>query len=267
MLGLTTSSADQPTINYDASNDRRKRSNRLPKFDINCDLGEGELPVRVRALMKWITSANVACGGHAGSVRSMEYCVRQTRGWEVRLGAHPGFFDRENFGRKEQVIRPAELELLLVQQIGALEKIAKAGNMNLHHVKLHGALYHLVESDSGLATVYVETVERFWPKAKIFASPMGCVKGAAEGSDVTIWEEAFADRAYMDDGNLVPRTVAGGVIGDPEEVVERLRSMLVSGNMKTFSGDVIPMSPRTVCVHSDTPEAPLIAKAISTKLG
>ena len=217
--------------------------------------------------MKWITSANVACGGHAGGVRSMEYCVRQTRGWEVRLGAHPGFFDRENFGRREHVIRPSELELLLVQQVGALEKIAKGGNMNLHHVKLHGALYHAVEGDSGLATVYVETVERFWPKVKIFASPTGCVKGAAESSDVTVWEEAFADRAYMGDGSLVPRNVAGGVIGDADDVVDRLRKMLITGNMRTISGDVIPMRPRTVCVHSDTPEAPLIAKAISTRLG
>ena len=267
MLRLFSSSAAQQTTNPGPSKDRRRSADRLPKFDINCDLGEGEKPARVRALMKWITSANVACGGHAGGVRSMEYCVRQSRGWGVRLGAHPGYWDRENFGRTSQDITPAELELLLIQQVSGLEKVAKLGSMRIHHIKLHGALYHDVERDSGLATVYSETVARYWPKAKIYATANGRVKRTAESNGVTVWEEAFADRAYMSDGTLVPRNVAGAVLGDPKLVVERLRGIFRNRKMETISGSHIEMAPRTVCVHSDTPEAVHIAKAISTELG
>jgi len=247
--------------------ERRRNPDRLPKFDLNCDLGEGEKPARLRALMKWITSANVACGGHAGSVRSMEYCVRQARGWNVLLGAHPGYWDREHFGRRSQDISPAQFELLLIHQVSGLEKIARAGHMRLHHIKLHGALYHDVECDSGLATVYAETVARFWPKAIIYAAPNGCVKEAAEANGVTVWEEAFADRAYMSDGTLVPRDVAGAVLGDPRQIVERLRGIHIHRKLETISGSYIPMAPRTVCVHSDTPEAVRIARAIATELG
>lgn len=235
-------------------------------IDINCDLGEGEAPARVRALMKWISSANVACGGHAGSLHSMDYCVRMARGFGVRLGAHPGYWDRENFGRRHIEIRPSDLELLLVQQVGALEKVAAAGNMRLHHLKLHGALYHAVESDSGLATCYAETVARFWPKAKLYAVPQGRVSQMAKSAGIKVWDEAFADRAYMSDGTLVPRNVAGAVLGNPREVVSRMRGLLLEGSIETLSGSRLRLKPKTLCVHSDTAEAVRIARALASEL-
>jgi len=234
--------------------------------DINCDLGEGEAPARLRALMRWVSSANVACGGHAGTVHSMDYCVRMARGFGVRLGAHPGFADREHFGRVHHDIHPADLELLLVQQVGALEKIAADGNMKIHHIKLHGALYHAVEGDSGLATCYTDTVARFWPKAKIYAVPDGRVAQMARFAGVKVWEEAFADRAYMSDGTLVPRNVAGAVLGNTREIVTRMRELLTDGSIETISGGRLRLQPKTLCVHSDTAEAIRIARALVTEL-
>ena len=234
--------------------------------DINCDLGEGEAPARVRALMRWVSSANVACGGHAGNVHSMDYCVRMARGFGVRLGAHPGYADRAHFGRKHHDLRPADLELLLVQQVGALEKVAADGNMKLHHIKLHGALYHAVEGDSGLATCYAETVARFWPKAIIYAAPEGRVAQMARFAGVKVWAEAFADRAYMSDGTLVPRNVAGAVLGNTKEIVSRMRGLLTEGALETISGGRLHLQPKTLCVHSDTAEAIRIARALATEL-
>ena len=236
------------------------------KIDINCDLGEGEAPARVRALMKSISSANVACGGHAGSLHAMDYCVRMARGFGVKLGAHPGFADRANFGRRHHDIHPTDLELLLIHQVGALEKVARDGNMRLHHIKLHGALYHAVESDSGLATCYADTVARFWPKAVIYATPEGRVVQMAKFAGVAIWEEAFADRAYMSDGTLVPRNVAGAVLGNPREIVERMRELLTEGSIETLSGGRLRLNPKTLCVHSDTAEAVRIARALAAEL-
>src|SRR4030095_5379345 len=124
-------------------------------LDLNCDLGEGEPQTRTRALMRWITSANVACGGHAGDVRSMSVCVRLCKEFGVLLGAHPGAWSRTDFGRGTVQIEPVELELLLLHQISALERIATQHGVHLHHIKLHGALYHATENDVPLARRYI----------------------------------------------------------------------------------------------------------------
>src|ERR1041385_2748764 len=149
------------------------------KLDLNCDLGEGEPLARTRALMRWITSANIACGGHAGDVKSMEACVRLAKQFGVRVGAHPGPWDRDDFGRGSVRMTPDELELLLLQQVGALERMARAHRVPLHHIKLHGALYHLSETDSALGRRYLECVGRWWPSAKIYARAGGAIKQRA----------------------------------------------------------------------------------------
>ena len=125
--------------------------------------------------MRAITSANVACGGHAGDIASMERCVAMAKKYKVRLGAHPGAVDRAGFGRGELKITPAELELLLMQQVGTLERIAHAHGVKLHHIKLHGALYHATERDKLLAKAFVEILLRWWPKAVVYALAGGSV--------------------------------------------------------------------------------------------
>jgi len=221
------------------------------RFDLNCDLGEGEPDARTEALMRAITSANVACGGHAGDIASMERCVALAKKYKVRLGAHPGAADRAGFGRKELRITPAELELLLLQQVGALERIAHAHGLKLHHIKLHGALYHATEGDKRLAKAYVEMARRWWPKAVVYALADGAV---AKLSRSMVWGEAFLDRNYFDDGTLVPRTVSNALLKSVPEVRARLEQ-LAHNTVVSVDGKAIRVSARTICLHGDTPQS------------
>lgn len=237
------------------------------KLDLNCDLGEGESPSRQRALMRAISSANIACGGHAGDLRSMDHCVRMAREEGVHVGAHPGYPDRENFGRISRQISPSDFELLLIQQISGLEQVARSNRMKLSHIKLHGALYHDVERDSSLAIVYLETVTRFWPKAKIFALAGGNLVEASARHDARVWEEIFADRAYRPNGTLVDREADGAVLSDLKEIVSRVQSYNKTGRMKTIAGSTVGMNARTICVHSDSENALRVARALADELG
>ena len=226
------------------------------RLDLNCDLGEGEPRAQTEALMRAITSANVACGGHAGDIASMTCCVALAKKYKVKLGAHPGAVDRAGFGRGELRMTPAELELLLLQQVGALERIAHTHSVKLHHIKLHGALYHATERDKRLAKAYVEIVRRWWPDAVVYALADGTVAKVARRS---VWGEAFLDRNYLDSRALVQRSESNALLKTVEEVrarVERLRRRTVV----SVGGKVIRVNPRTICVHGDTPHAVEFAK-------
>lgn len=231
-------------------------------LDLNCDLGEGEPRPRTRSLMRQITSANVACGGHAGDVQSMVACVRLCREFGVRLGAHPGTWSRTDFGRGTVQVQPAEFELLLLQQISALERIAKEHDVRLHHVKLHGALYHATEADELLARRYIYTVKRYWPKAKIFVRAGGRVVQLARQSGLAAWEEAFADRGYQEDGTLIPRSEPGAILTDVSAIVRRVKDLQAERGLLSASGRNLMMRPQTLCIHSDTPFAPIIARRV-----
>ncbi|MBM3841283.1 MAG: LamB/YcsF family protein [Verrucomicrobia bacterium] len=235
---------------------------RNQKLDLNCDLGEGEPIARTRALMRWITSANVACGGHAGDLASMQCCVRLARQFRVRLGAHPGPWSRGDFGRTAVQLTPDELELLLLQQVGALEQIANQGGARLHHIKLHGALYHASEAKEAIGRRYVQSVARWWPRAVIYAQAAGNVARLAKSNGVEVWEEAFADRGYEDRGELVPRTKPGALLRDVSAVGRRVQMIVNDGQVETISGARIPLRPQTLCVHSDTPGSPAIARVV-----
>src|SRR5438093_1543012 len=145
------------------------------KLDLNCDLGEGEPGPRTRALMRWITSANVACGRHAGDLPTMESCVRLAKQFGVRLGAHPGTASRGDFGRAPVEVGADELELLLLEQVGALERLARAAGVRLHHIKLHGALYHASEASDVVARRYLRSVRRWWPRSVPYVRAGGTV--------------------------------------------------------------------------------------------
>ncbi|MBL9166511.1 MAG: LamB/YcsF family protein [Verrucomicrobiales bacterium] len=229
-------------------------------WDLNCDLGEGESPRRTAILMKSITSANVACGGHAGDVESMRRCSGLARQRGVRLGAHPGPWDRKNFGRAPVSITPRELELLMVQQVGALELIAREEGIRLHHVKLHGGLYHAVEASDRLAEAYVECVISHWPRLKIYARAGGAVHRVGKHLGAVVWGEAFVDRGYLVDGGLVPRTSDGALIEKAGAVRDRLTDLCKHRRVTSMGGTALPMDWRTLCVHGDTPAAPAVAR-------
>ena len=239
---------------------------RTMKIDLNCDLGEGESAARTRSLMRRITSANVACGGHAGTVDSMQTCIRLAKQFGVRLGAHPGPRNRNDFGRGALEVTPDELELLLLHQVGVLDRLARAVGVRLHHVKLHGALYHASESDDALGRRYVAAVARWWPAARIFARAGGNVARLARRSRVAVWEEGFADRAYRDDGTLVPRHQPNALLTDVRQVARQVQGFAKRGEVVSMSGRRLRLTPQTLCVHSDTPHALEIVRAVSRLL-
>ncbi|MBL9174080.1 MAG: LamB/YcsF family protein [Verrucomicrobiales bacterium] len=232
--------------------------------DLNSDLGEGESPARTRALMRVVTSANVACGGHAGTPESMDRCVRLAAAFSVRLGAHPGL--PGTFGRGLAAIRPGELETLLIHQVSALAMVAKARGRSLEHVKLHGALYHATEQDPALAAAYVRTMRRWFPGLRILALAGGRVAARARASGTPVWEEAFVDRGYCSDGSLVPRGLAGALITSPTAVQRRIRDVRQGLGIETGDGGRWRIRPQTWCVHADTPGAPALARAAAAVL-
>ena len=232
------------------------------KLDLNCDLGEGEPLARTRSLMLRVTSVNVACGGHGGDLKTIEACVRLARQQGVRLGAHPGPWSRSDFGRGIVQFEPDQLELLLLHQVGALERVARANRIRLHHVKLHGALYHASEESEALANRYAAAVARYWPQTKIYARAGGRVARVARRAGLVVWEEGFADREYRDDGTLVPRTEPNAMLLEPKLVVERVRRLLNDRAVIAASGNRVPLRPQTLCIHSDTPRAARLVQAV-----
>ena len=212
--------------------------------------------------MRVITSANIACGGHAGTVETMERCIRLAKKHNVRLGAHPGPADRSGFGRADVQITPRELELLLLQQVGSLERIAVAHRVKLRHIKLHGGLYHATERDERLATAYLDIVRRWWPKVVVYALAAGTVARVAKRGEV--WEEAFLDRNYLDDGTLVPRRESNALLKTRDQVRNRIEH-LEDGTVASVNGRLIELRARTLCIHADTPRAVELAR-LSKKL-
>jgi UPF0271 protein len=236
------------------------------KRDLNCDLGEGEPAARTRALMRWITSANVATGGHAGNVSTMISCVRLARQFGVRLGAHPGPWSQGDFGRAAADLPPGALTLLLLHQVGALATIAQAEAVPLRHVKLHGALYHATEENDGLAWEYLQAIRAYWPRLIVYARAGGRVAALAPRFHVKLWPEVFADRGYRDDGTLIPRNEHGALLDNPLEVQERIRSLRADGTFKAASGKVLKLGGRTICVHGDAEHASRFARLAAREL-
>lgn len=235
-------------------------------MDLNCDLGEGEHPDLTRGLMQQITSANVACGGHAGNRQSMAHCVRLAGELGVRLGAHPGPPSRDDFGRGAIQPTVEELSRWVFEQAGSLQDMARQHGLQLHHIKLHGALYHASEAGPMLAQAYVDTVRRHFPGVKIYSRSGGQVARMAREIGIEVLEEIFADRAYLPTGQLVPRHVADALLTQSDQVVARLKRWLETGQMETVDGGSLALAGQTLCVHGDTPHASALIRAIRDSL-
>jgi 5-oxoprolinase (ATP-hydrolysing) subunit A len=233
-------------------------------WDLNCDLGEGEPWARTRALLRQITSANVACGGHAGDALTMEGVVVEAKALGVRLGAHPGVPGA--FGRGEVTLSPGQLQTLVLQQVGALDLLARRHGSRLHHIKLHGALYHAVENDKALGRAYVDAVTRWFPKVKIYARAGGLILTLAREVGVAAWAEGFIDRAYCANGQLVPRNQDGALLTRSREITERLREWRQTGGWKSLEGSWVAVPAQTLCLHGDTPGAMALARALRREM-
>jgi UPF0271 protein len=220
-------------------------------IDLNADLGEG---MDDAAILPYLTSANVACAQHAGSPRLMDETVRLAVEKGVRVGAHPGYADRENFGRTNLQLETAELKALLLYQIGALDGIARARGAKLVHVKAHGALYNQAAKDGRLARTIAEAV-RDYDDSLVLVGLAGSLQiDAGKTAGLKTAGEAFADRLYADDGSLVPRTQPGAVLHRPEDAAAQAVRLVKAGRAQTL------------CLHGDTKGAAEIAKAVRSAL-
>lgn len=219
---------------------------------LNCDLGEGERPEETEALMRCIGAANIACGGHAGDAATLQRCLGLCQRYGVLPGAHPGLPGA--FGRGgARGLTPDGLKALLAKQLARFDTESAGIGLALHHVKLHGSLYHAVETDAGLADAYLEILLARPERPAVFSLAGGAFASRAREAGLDVWEEAFADRAYADDGTLLPRTHPAALITDPYLILARLELLVKKGEILTHGGMFLPCAARTLCVHGDTP--------------
>lgn len=233
--------------------------------DLNSDLGESFGAYSIgedQDVLRLITSANIACGAHAGDPRVMDATVRACRELGVAVGAHPGFPDRVGFGRRTIDASPHEVETDVLYQIGALGAFAVANGAPLQHVKAHGALYNLAVIKPAVAAAIARAVVRFDPNL-IFVAPAGsALEHAGTEAGLTVAREAFADRGYNPDGTLVSRSLPGAVIADARAAAERAVRMVKEHSVETVDGGSISIEVDTICVHGDNPHAVEILRAI-----
>jgi 5-oxoprolinase (ATP-hydrolysing) subunit A len=232
--------------------------------DFNCDMGEGigndEL------IMPYITSANIACGYHAGDEETMQQTILLAKRYNINIGAHPSFLDRENFGRTEMEKTPAEIYELVWTQINLLQKIAMDNNAQLHHVKPHGALYNMASKDKALAKAIAEAVKDLDNNLVLYGLSNSFLISEAKAIGLKTASEAFADRTYQDDGSLTPRTQQNALIQNTDEAIQQVFMMVNEGKVRTVSGKEIPLVAETICIHGDGKHAVEFAKAINEQL-
>jgi len=240
------------------------------KVDVNCDLGESYGAFRAgndEAIMPYITSANVACGFHAGDPRTIAETLRLAKRFNVAVGAHPSYPDLMGFGRREMCLTPDEIRGYVIYQVGAIEGFAKTLGIKLQHVKLHGALYNKAVRDNTTAQAAVEAVKALSPSLIIFAPPRSALSEAAEKAGIRVAYEFFADRAYNPDGTLVSRRKPNALITDVEAITQRSIRMVKENTVVAVSGETVRLGEvHTICVHGDTLGAVNIAKNLKKAL-
>jgi 5-oxoprolinase (ATP-hydrolysing) subunit A len=232
--------------------------------DINADLGEGS--GHDNELFELISSANIATGFHAGDSDTMHAAVCAANEHGVAVGAHPSFFDRENFGRKELKISNEEVFDAVAYQLGIFQAIASALDVRPNHVKPHGALYNMAVRDAELADTIARAIKSVDPKLILFAPDNSELAHAGEANGVQIAREIFADRNYLNDGWLVPRTRPDALLRDPKEAAQRVLRMLREGKVRSVEGRDVDVRGETICVHGDTPGAVEFARELRTQL-
>ena len=239
------------------------------RVDINCDMAEsfGRWELGADAdILPHVSSANIACGAHAGDAAVMRRTIRLARQHGVACGAHPGFADLAGFGRREIPVTGSEARDLVLWQLGALDAIARSEGVRLRHVKAHGALYNMAARDVPLAEAIAAAVAEF-DRALVFFGLAGSgMLDAGRRAGLQVAAEGFADRSYEPDGALTPRSVSGSVIHDVDTVVARAVRMVRESRVTARNGADIPLRIDTLCVHGDTPGAASLARALRAGL-
>ena len=233
------------------------------RIDFNCDLGEG---CDDAALMAYISSASIACGMHAGDPETMRATVALCRQHGVAVGAHPGFADREHFGRRQQEISPNDAYALVLYQLGALGAIARAQGVALRHVKPHGALYNQAADDVALADAIARAVRDFDPELILYGLSGSAMTAAGERVGLRVAHEVFAERRYEADGRLTPRNMPGAVIDKINESLAQVRMIIGDGLVIARTGESVALRADTLCLHGDRPDAAEFARALRAGL-
>jgi UPF0271 protein len=232
-------------------------------IDLNCDMGESFGAWRMGAdaeVMPYISSANIACGFHAGDPATIRQTVRLAVDRGVAVGAHPSLPDLQGFGRRAMKISPQEMYDLVLYQAGAVEAFARAAGARLHHVKCHGALYNMAAVDEGLSQAMVRAAKDLGVMLYVLSSSVTLRIAKREG--IAVAGEVFADRGYSDDGTLAPRDRPGGMIEDAAASVKQALAMIEEGIVTSLGGKRVPVAADTMCLHGDQPGAVAFAKAL-----
>ena len=236
----------------------------LETIDINVDVGEG---VNNEAqLMPYISSCNIACGGHAGDLDIMQTVVKLAKQHRVKIGAHPSFPDKENFGRQPIEISSAALFKSIREQINSLMSVLRSENVRLQHIKPHGALYNLAATSTSTATVIIEAVKSISLPIKLYVPYNSVIAELALNENIPIVYEAFADRNYNDDLTLVSRNKKYSIISDSNELFSHGARMIKQQKVKTINGVEVKMIANTFCIHGDNPKAVNLIKDLKEKL-
>ncbi|HUL52652.1 MAG TPA: 5-oxoprolinase subunit PxpA [Opitutaceae bacterium] len=234
-------------------------------IDLNCDLGEGA--GHDAELMPCITSANIACGGHAGDVATMRAAVALALKHGVAVGAHPGFADREHFGRRDLPLSPSDVAGQVGVQIQALQEVAFDLGTVVRHVKLHGALYNRAARDRALAEAIVRIARMTAKEPVLFALAGSALERVARAyDDVRVVAEGFADRTYQADGSLTPRSQPGALIEEADAMAAQVLRMVRDGRVRATDGTDVPLAIETVCVHGDGPHAVAFVQRLAREL-
>ncbi|MBB3386612.1 MULTISPECIES: 5-oxoprolinase subunit PxpA [unclassified Rhizobium] len=239
------------------------------KIDLNSDMGEGFGPYRLcddEAMMKIVSSANIACGFHGGDPDTMARMVRLARENGVGIGAHPGLPDRSGFGRREMPFQPDELRQQMLYQLGALIAIARSEGMSVGHFSFHAAMGNMVNRDPVLADLMMNAIAAVDPRLVVFVTSGSEIEKAARRAKLKTLALFLADRAYDADGRLVARGLPGALVKDEAAVRTRVRRFLTDGTVEAIDGSMLEMPARSILVHSDTPGALELARIIRSEI-
>ena len=235
----------------------------MPRIDFNCDLGEG--CGDDAAIMPWITSANIACGAHAGDQQTMLETLRLCRAHGVVAGAHPGYADREHFGRRERSLPHAELVALVRDQIALMDRLAREQGLTLRHVKPHGALYNQAAREPDIAAAIAEAVHGYDPSLLLVGLSGSVSIRAAEAVGLRTAHEVFAERGYGPDGRLLPRGTPGAVL-ESETAVAQALGLALHNTIKLHDGRTLRLQADTLCLHGDRADAAEVARTLHAAL-
>ena len=219
-----------------------------------------------RLLLSYVSSINLACGYHAGDERTMHELAAAAITAGVAIGAHPGFADRDNFGRTNMSLPPEAIYDLVIYQLGALDAFLKVMHTRLHHVKPHGALYNMAAKDKGMAEAICKAVRDYDPQLILYGLSGSKLIEAANATGLTTYSEVFADRTYQDDGHLTPRTHEQALIEDTQQSLQQVLQMVTQRTVTSVSGKEVPIVADTVCVHGDGARAVDVAREIKEEL-